>query len=58
MIKILSKNTIYDISTGIMYKRLSDGMLSLETIGSREEYFMSSEEECETLWCYLIGVGI
>ena len=58
MIKILSKNTIYDISTGIMYKHSIDGNMVITYVGGREDYYIQSLEESETLWAYLIGVGI
>jgi hypothetical protein len=58
MIKILSNNTIYDVSTGIMYKRTNEGIMFITDVGGREDYFMQSLEESETLWSYLIEVGI
>ena len=58
MIKILSKNTIYDISTGIMYKYTVEGNMVITYVGGREDYYIQSLEESETLWAYLIGVGI
>ena len=58
MIKILSKNTIYDISTGIMYEYSVKGNMVITYVGGREDYYIQSLEESETLWAYLIGVGI